>query len=77
MVLSKGHLDVGDGHQIYYETFGNPKGVNVLFIHGGPGLGFSENDQRFFDPVKPSYFLRSYIFYLIFKLCFKSLYLFN
>jgi len=52
MVLLEGHLDVGDNHQIYYETFGNPKGVNILFLHGGPGLGFSENDRRFFDPTK-------------------------
>ena len=50
MKLSEGYLDVGNTHQIYYETYGNPKGVNVLFLHGGPGLGFSENDQRFFDP---------------------------
>jgi len=50
MKISEGHLHVGNSHQIYYETYGNPTGVNILFLHGGPGLGFSENDRRFFDP---------------------------
>lgn len=48
--MKKGYLDVGDGHSIFYETFGNPKGVNVLFLHGGPGFNFSDHDKRFFDP---------------------------
>jgi len=43
---------VGDGHEIYIEQCGNPKGEPVLFIHGGPGAGCSENDRRFFDPEK-------------------------
>lgn len=50
MSNQKGYLDVGDGHQLYYETHGNPKGIPILFLHGGPGAGFSEKDKRFFDP---------------------------
>ncbi len=46
----KGYLDVGEGHEIYYELSGNPKGKPVIFIHGGPGGGFSEKDKRFFNP---------------------------
>src|SRR3989344_5899388 len=46
----KGYLDVGNGHSIYYELSGNPKGKPVLFVHGGPGGGFSWHDKRFFDP---------------------------
>jgi len=46
------HLDVGNGHRIYYEEYGNPKGIKILFLHGGPGLGFSDNDKAFFDPEK-------------------------
>lgn len=46
------YLDVGHGHRIHYEAFGNPKGIKVLFIHGGPGLGFSDQDKAFFDPEK-------------------------
>ena len=30
-------LDVGDGHRIYVEQCGNPEGVPVVVLHGGPG----------------------------------------
>ena len=43
-------LEVGDGHQLYVEQCGNPQGQPVIFLHGGPGAGCSENDRRFFDP---------------------------
>ena len=43
-------LDVGDGHRIYYEQVGNPQGLPVLFIHGGPGGGCSAQQRQFFDP---------------------------
>ena len=45
-------LDVGEGHQLYIEQCGNPKGQPVVFIHGGPGGGSSNNDRRFFDPKR-------------------------
>ncbi len=45
----KGFIDVSDGHKIYFELFGNPKGIPVLFLHGGPGSGFSDKDKQFFD----------------------------
>lgn len=47
-----GHLDVGDRHELYVEVCGNPEGVPVLFVHGGPGAGCSEADRRFFDPER-------------------------
>lgn len=28
-----------DGHKIYYYTYGNPKGMPLVFIHGFPGTG--------------------------------------
>lgn len=46
----EGHLPVGDGHRLYYERYGKPGGLPVLFVHGGPGAGFSEDDKGFFDP---------------------------
>ncbi len=46
----KGRVKVTHGHQLYYELYGNPKGRPVVFLHGGPGAGFSETDKRFFDP---------------------------
>lgn len=48
--FASGHLDVGDGHQLYYEQCGNPKGKPALFLHGGPGAGASPNARRLFDP---------------------------
>ena len=32
-------LDVDGTHTIYYEESGNPNGVPVIFLHGGPGCG--------------------------------------
>ena len=45
-----GYLEVGDGHKVYYEQYGNPKGIPILFLHGGPGAGFSNSHKSFFDP---------------------------
>ena len=36
---------------IYIEEIGNPNGVPILFVHGGPGYGCSKQDRRFFDPT--------------------------
>ncbi|MCP2031538.1 proline iminopeptidase [Okibacterium sp. HSC-33S16] len=47
-----GHLDVGDGQQIYWEASGNPNGKPVVFLHGGPGGGTNPNQRRVFDPAK-------------------------
>lgn len=46
-----GHLNVGSGHSLYWEESGNPKGVPVLFLHGGPGSGTSEGHRCYFDPM--------------------------
>ncbi|WP_205481133.1 prolyl aminopeptidase [Sphingomonas arenae] len=45
-----GMLDVGDGHQLYWEQCGNPDGKPVVFLHGGPGGGASPDHRRQFDP---------------------------
>ncbi|MCW9032898.1 MAG: prolyl aminopeptidase [Alphaproteobacteria bacterium] len=45
-----GRLDVDDVHSLYWETSGNPKGVPVVFLHGGPGAGCQPIHRRFFDP---------------------------
>ena len=39
-------------HQLYVEESGNPDGIPVLFIHGGPGGGTTVSDRCFFDPEK-------------------------
>ncbi|NVN13046.1 prolyl aminopeptidase [Nguyenibacter vanlangensis] len=47
-----GHLDTGDGHQVYWELCGNPDGVPVVFLHGGPGGGCAPDHRRLFDPAR-------------------------
>jgi len=37
-------------HIVYYEESGNPEGIPVIFLHGGPGSGSNENHRRYFDP---------------------------
>ncbi len=37
-------------HEIYVDESGNPEGIPVLFVHGGPGAGCGKYDRRFFDP---------------------------
>jgi proline iminopeptidase len=45
-----GDLRVSPLHQLYFEQCGNPRGVPVLFVHGGPGGGCEPMQRRFFDP---------------------------
>ncbi len=45
-------LNVDKRHQLYVEQSGNPDGLPVLFVHGGPGAGSSKQDRCFFDPEK-------------------------
>lgn len=45
-----GRLAVGDGHEIYFEECGNPKGKPVLIVHGGPGGGSNQTMRRYHDP---------------------------
>ena len=37
-------------HAMYWEESGNPDGVPVLFLHGGPGSGTAPQHRQFFDP---------------------------
>ncbi|WP_029513257.1 prolyl aminopeptidase [Mycoplasmopsis primatum] len=47
----KGFLKTNDGpHEIYYEVSGNPEGIPVLYVHGGPGGGANRDSRRLFDP---------------------------
>jgi len=47
-----GWLDVGDGHEIYFEESGNPDGKPCVFVHGGPGGGSAPEARQFFDPER-------------------------
>jgi len=37
-------------HHIYVEQCGNPTGIPVVFLHGGPGAGCKPSHRCFFDP---------------------------
>jgi len=45
-----GFLQVDPEHTLYWEECGNPEGVPILFLHGGPGMGTSPIFRCFFDP---------------------------
>jgi proline iminopeptidase len=47
----EGMLDVGDGNSIRWMQSGNPEGIPVVVLHGGPGSGSSAGTRRFFDPL--------------------------
>ncbi len=47
-----GHLDVGDGHRLYWEECGHMHGLPAVFLHGGPGAGCEPWQRRFFDPER-------------------------
>ena len=38
-------------HQLYVEQCGNPDGIPVIFLHGGPGSGCRPSHRCFFDPA--------------------------
>jgi proline iminopeptidase len=43
--------EAGVGHRIYVEQCGNPSGIPVIVLHGGPGGGCSPAMRRYFDPA--------------------------
>jgi len=47
-----GRLRVDEIHSVYWEECGNPNGLPVVFLHGGPGGGCSTASRRFFDPAR-------------------------
>jgi len=46
------HFSATELHQVYFEESGNPNGIPVVFLHGGPGSGSNANHRRYFDPAK-------------------------
>lgn len=46
-----GFLDTGEGHLVYWERVGTKGAKPAVFLHGGPGGGFSPKHRRLFDPA--------------------------
>jgi proline iminopeptidase len=47
-----GYFQLDDLHSMYWEESGNPNGIPVVFLHGGPGAGSGPQHRRFFDPTR-------------------------
>ncbi len=47
-----GYFPVTEGHELYYEFHGNPSGVPLVFLHGGPGGGVRQEILGLFDKHK-------------------------
>jgi len=45
-------MEMTDGHRLYVEQSGNPRGIPVVVLHGGPGGGCTSSMRRYFDPKK-------------------------
>ena len=45
-----GTIKLDDIHEMYYELVGNPEGIPVIALHGGPGAGISSKHRQLFDP---------------------------
>lgn len=44
------YIQVDNIHKIYVEQSGNPDGIPIIFLHGGPGAGINQLYRRYFDP---------------------------
>lgn len=49
--ISEQFLDVGDGHKLYVQDWGNKNAkLPILMLHGGPGSGFKDTYKERYDP---------------------------
>lgn len=46
------HFAVSDRHALYLEECGNPAGIPVVYLHGGPGAGITPRSRSYFDPAR-------------------------
>ncbi|TAL27246.1 MAG: prolyl aminopeptidase [Alphaproteobacteria bacterium] len=46
----EGTLKLDGIHTMHYEEFGNPQGIPIVYLHGGPGAGHGDHFHRYFDP---------------------------
>lgn len=51
--ISEEMLDVGEGHQLYVQQWGNKQAETIfIFLHGGPGSGCNDSHKLLFNPEK-------------------------
>jgi len=45
-----GRIILDGTHAMHWEACGNPEGVPIVFLHGGPGGGYLPHHRRYYDP---------------------------
>ena len=50
--FNSGYLPEKDGHRVFFEECGRPKGKPALILHGGPGGAINPTMRRYFDPSR-------------------------
>jgi len=51
--LEETMLDVGEGHRLYVQLWGNKAAAETIInLHGGPGSGTGDGSKQLFDPRK-------------------------
>jgi proline iminopeptidase len=50
--IKSGYVDVGHGHKLYYQEWGDPSAEPIFFLHGGPGGGCNDSHKWYFDPTR-------------------------
>lgn len=51
--ITEAFIEVGDGHQLYAQEWGNKKAEStIIFLHGGPGSSCSDRAKRQFSPAQ-------------------------
>src|SRR4030095_16464940 len=48
---ASGRIALDGVHTMHWETCGNPAGVPLVFLHGGPGGGCLPHHRRYYDPA--------------------------
>ena len=49
---ASGWMTTDSVHEVYWEECGNPHGLPVIVLHGGPGGAVNPSMRRYFDPAK-------------------------
>ncbi|MGH3250631.1 MAG: alpha/beta fold hydrolase [Trebonia sp.] len=52
--FDSGVLETGNGHRLFWERAGNPRGKPAVVLHGGPGSGAQPWWRTYFDPSRYS-----------------------
>ncbi len=47
-----GYLPAEDGHRVYFEQWGEPGALPLVYLHGGPGSGCGVAARALFDPAR-------------------------